>query len=214
MRALRPCVLRCWGPDVQQSWLPILLGVVLVAGLGGLGYLGGRAWGKATQGARARKRLLRCANEHLTDVLLPDGIEGSLHVDYVLLTRFGILVVDFRDLQGVVFAAERMEEWAVMDGSRRSSLRNPLGGLYDRVQSVRQICPEIPVDGRVVTTRAQFPRGRPDLVMPLDDLVKELGFVKRKEQAPELSALRPAWERLVAATTPNPLGARKKLRRL
>jgi len=199
---------------VDQSLVPILLGLVLVVGLGGLGYLGGRAWGKATQGARARKRLLRCANEHLADVLVPDGMDASLHVDYLLLTRFGILVVDFRDLQGVVFAAERMEEWAVMDGSRRSTLRNPLGGLYDRVQSVRQLCPDIPVDGRVVTTRAQFPRGRPDLVMPLDELVKELGFVNRKEQVPELSALRPAWERLVAAARPNPLGANKKFRRL
>lgn len=199
---------------MQQSLVPILLGVAVVVVLGGLGYVGGRAWGRATQGARARKRLLRCANEHLADVLVPDGMDASLHVDYLLLTRFGILVVDFRDLQGVVFAAERMEEWAVMDGSRRSTLRNPLGGLYDRVQSVRQMCPEIPVDGRVVTTRAQFPRGRPGLVMPLDELVKELGFVNRKEQSPELSALRPSWERLKAATTPSPLGVGTKLRKL
>ncbi len=73
----------------------------------------------------------------LRDILIPDGSGGQLHIDFLLLTGRGLLVVDYRDVEGVVFGGEHMREWAVMNGSERSTFLNPLEALYDRIAAVR-----------------------------------------------------------------------------
>ena len=125
-----------------------------------------RRWGRY----RARRQLIRSfeavSAAVLRDVLIPDGSGGQLHIDFLLLTGRGLLVVDYRDVEGVVFGGEHMREWAVMDGSRRSTFLNPLEALYDRIAAVRLLAGEVPVDGRIIfTSRSKFPKGRPPRVM-------------------------------------------------
>ena len=59
-----------------------------------------------------RRRLLATIKaisaDHLHDVVIPDGLDGHIHLDLVLLTGHGILVLDVKDHDGSVFAGVNM----------------------------------------------------------------------------------------------------------
>jgi len=57
-------------------------------------------------------------------MLVPDGMAVVFHVDFLLLTTRGILVIDLRDVQGNIFGGDQMAEWTVMDGPRRFTFTN------------------------------------------------------------------------------------------
>ncbi len=161
---------------------------------------------------RARRQLIKSFESVsaglLRDVLIPDGSDGQLHIDFLLLTGRGLLVVDYRDIEGVVFGGEHMREWAVMNGSARSTFLNPLEALYDRVAAVRALAGEVPVDGRIVFTgRSKFPKGRPPRVMRLDLLEQEYPAPLPGTAHPA-ERYRPAWDQLKSQVEPSPLARR------
>jgi len=65
---------------------------------------------------RAQKALVAAvtasASDHVRDVLVPDGMGGYFHVDFILLTPRGILVIDLRDVRGNIFGGDQMTEWS------------------------------------------------------------------------------------------------------
>jgi hypothetical protein len=141
----------------------------------------------------------------LRDVLIPDGSGGQLHIDFLLLTSRGLLVVDYRDVEGVVFGGEHMREWAVMNGNERTTFLNPLEALYDRIAAVRLLAGEAPVDGRVVFTgRSKFPKGRPPRVLRLDLLEGEYPPAAAGSAHPG-ERWRAAWDQVAAQAEPSPL---------
>lgn len=187
----------------------VVVGVMLLAlGVYG-GVLGWRRWRRYL----AQRKLLRAFESAsaalLRDVLIPDGSGGQLHVDFLLLTGRGILVVEFRDVEGVVFGGEHMREWAVMNGHRRTTFLNPLEALYDRVAAVRALAGDVPVDGRIVfTEQAQFPKGRPPRVLRLASLEAEYPAPEPGAAAQPAERYRAAWDELVSQTEASPLGRR------
>ena len=178
-------------------------------GLVALGTIAAGLWVYRRHRARRAvlSRIESVAAEYLQDVLLPDGNGGWYHVDFVLLTGMGLVVIDLRDVPGLIFGSEQMTEWTVMHKHKRSTFANPLGPLYDRMAVVRALAGEsVPVEGRVVfTDRASFPKGHPRPVTRLASLASELpplGIAGREEL---LARLRPAWEAVSAAASPSPL---------
>lgn len=165
-----------------------------------------RRWGRF----RARNQIVRSFESVsaavLRDVLIPDGSGGQLHIDFLLLTGRGLLVVDYRDVEGVVFGGEHMREWAVMNGSERTTFLNPLEALYDRIAAVRLLAGEVPVDGRIVfTSRSKFPKGRPPRVLRLDLLEGEYPPAVPGTTHPA-ERYRAAWDQLAGQAEPSPLG--------
>jgi hypothetical protein len=184
----------------------IVTGGVLAAVLLGVGLVFLRRY-------RARRALHAAfesiAHALLADVLLPDGSGGWFHVDFLLLTEQGLLVIDLRDVAGLIFGSEQMTEWTVMHKGRRHTFGNPLGPLFDRVAVVRQLAGDaVPVDGRVVfTERGSFPKGHPPLVTRLASLAREFPpLAPLAGGAGELYL--PAFERVRAAGSPSPLKRR------
>jgi hypothetical protein len=192
--------------NVNDIIVQVTVAVMLVALLA-VGFAWAyRVWGRF----RARKQIVRSFESVsaavLRDVLIPDGSGGQLHIDFLLLTGRGLLVVDYRDVAGVVFGGEHMREWAVMNGSERSTFLNPLEALYDRIAAVKLLAGEAPVDGRIVfTSRSKFPKGRPPRVLRLDLLEGEYPPAVPGTTHPA-ERYRPAWDQLVAQAEPSPLG--------
>lgn len=189
--------------------------VVWIAVAGGVLVLAAAAWGLlAWRRHRARRALVArfetIAVEYLQDVLLPDGNGGWFHVDFLLWMPSGVLVVDLRDVVGLVFGSEQMTEWTVMQKTRRFTFANPLGPLYDRIAVVRQIAGEgVPVEGRVVfTDRGSFPKGHPPHVTRLASLTTEFAPIDRRAASPAADRFRDAWQRLRDASSPSPLRRR------
>jgi len=141
----------------------------------------------------------------LKNVLLPAAPGELIHVNYLLLTQKGLLVVDLFDLPGMIFAGEKMEQWSVFGPKRHFTIPNPLPMLYDRIAAVRAISGDVRVDGRIVfSMRGEFPKGRPELVMRLDDL-QDIYPVVEKSPGGVAAAFAPVWERIKGAAQPNPL---------
>ena len=194
-------------PDfIQTPWLLGAVALVLLAVLA----IGFPAWRRYRARRALLERIRAVASEHLQDVLLPDGNEGWFHVDFLLLTGAGIVVIDLRDVPGLIFGSEPMTEWTVMHKHQRSTFPNPLGPLYDRVAVVRALAGEgIPVEGKVVfTDRGSFPKGHPRAVTRLGSLTTELPPFGSFGGESALARLGPAWDRIRAAASPSPLKRR------
>ncbi len=184
------------------TWLIVAGCVVLLALL---------VWGWRAYSRYRARRALRLAItspglEYLEAVLVPDGMGGVFHADFVLLTPRGILVVDVRDVPGNVFGGDQMNEWTVMDGAMRSTFVNPQAALYDRVAAIKALTGDAPVEGRIVfTTRARFPKGMPKWTVMVDSLGTEFPEVERAAMSEAAANYAGAWEQLKNAVTPSSL---------
>jgi hypothetical protein len=142
-------------------------------------------------------------SDHVVDVLVPDGMGGGFHVDFLLLTPRGVLVIDLRDVQGNIFGGDQMAEWTVMDGPRRFTFTNPQSGLYDRIAAVKAIAGEVPVEGRVVfTRRGKFPKGLPKWTLMIDSLRAEFPAMDHDPE-PAAEGFREGWEKIRGAVKPS-----------
>jgi hypothetical protein len=166
---------------------------------------------EAIQQRRARRAIdnviSSVAFEELRNVLVPTGAGEQIHVNYLLLTQRGLLVIDLFDVPGVIFAGEKMEQWSVFGPKRHFTFTNPLPMLYDRMAAIRHLAGEVPVEGRIVfSMRGEFPKGRPDVVLRLDALQDEFPVVERIPGG-VAAAFAPVWDLVKKAAQPNPLSA-------
>jgi len=148
------------------------------------------------------------AFEELRNVLLPTGAGEQIHVNYLLLTQRGLLVIELFDVPGMIFAGEKMEQWSVFGPKRHFMFTNPLPMLYDRVAAVRHAAgDEVDVEGRIVfSMHGEFPKGRPPAVIRLDELQDQFPVVD-KSPGGTAAAFAPVWDRIKESAQPNPLAS-------
>lgn len=151
-------------------------------------------------------RITAVSLDHVRDVLVPDGNGGVLHLDYVLLTPRGLLVIDLRDVGGNVFGSDQMSDWTVMDGAQRFTFTNPQSALYDRVAALRGIAANVPVEGRIVfTRRAAFPKGLPRFTLGEDSMLSDFPLGERQVAEAAVAPYRSGWDALRTVFKPSPL---------
>jgi hypothetical protein len=186
----------------QIQFAMMVLGAAAVALLG---FFGGRAWMLRRRDARRVARLTSGAADFLRNVLVPDGNGGDYHLDFVLLTSRGVVIIDLRDMIGNVFGGDQMTDWTLMDGPRRRTFANPQSGLYDRIASVKALANDVPVEGRIVfTRRAKFPKGLPRFTVMLESVAAEFPRLGAAELEVAVSKYRPGWQRIKEACKPSP----------
>lgn len=186
----------------QVQFVSIALGVVAFALLV---VLGGRAWVVRRRDARRVARVTAGAADFLRNVLVPDGNGGDYHLDFVLLTSRGIVIIDMRDFVGIVFGGDQMTAWTLMSGPSRTTFVNPQAGLYDRIASVKAIATDTPIEGRIVfTKRAKFPKGLPRFTVMLESVAAEFPKLGAAELEIAVAKYRPGWARLKEAAKPSP----------
>ena len=182
-----------------QSALVLGAGV-MVAGI----VLAAVVWWWQRRGDRQRRELDRAfrdiAAERLTNVVVPDGEGGEIHLDHVLLTRRGLVVVHVKRVRGTVFGSDRMDDWTVIDGDRRHTFANPQSSLYDRVAAVKRIVREVPVEGAIVFGgNASFSGGVPRHVATLAEFRERYMPEGRAATAQSVEDFFPHWQRLCDA---------------
>jgi hypothetical protein len=173
--------------------------------------LAGGYWGLRAYQRRARRRALlarleRVAFEAAHQVLVPDGMGGFIHIDHLLLTPRGVLVLDTRRVAGLIFGGDQMSDWTVMGRGRRYTFDNPQPALYDRIAAVKALVGDVPVEGRLVFSNAgKFTKGFPKWVLMLNGIEVEFPVVDRSMQSsPEFAESAEAWGRLVGQLRPSP----------
>jgi hypothetical protein len=183
--------------------------VVLAVILGGLVFYMFRTARRRSERRRLHGTIAAIGVEHLREVLVPDGMGGSMHVDYLLLTSRGIVVIDLRDVRGNIFGGDQMTEWTVMSGANRQTFPNPQHALYDRVAAVKQLAGDVPVEGRILFTRSgRFPKGLPRWTLMVDSLLSEFPPPDSEAAQNWVEGYREAWQALASSVSESPLRRR------
>jgi hypothetical protein len=137
------------------------------------------------------------AFEWKRNLVLPDGYDGEIQIDHLMLTNKGLLVLEVKEVVGNIFGGDRTDEWTVIASNGRYTFRNPQGMLFDKVAAVQRHVPEVPVTGYILfTDQAHFGKGRPQGVMTLAELDEEYSPGEGTDRV--LDAFRPHWERLLS----------------
>jgi hypothetical protein len=186
----------------QVQLVLIAVGILVVALVG---FFGVRIWMLRRRDARRVARVTAGAADFLRNVLVPDGNGGDFHLDFLLLTSRGVVIIVMRDIAGNVFGGDQMTDWTVMDGPRRATFVNPQSGLYDRIASVKALANDVPVEGRIVfTRRAKFPKGLPRFTVMLESVAAEFPQLGAAELEIAVSRYRPGWARIKEVCKPSP----------
>jgi len=147
--------------------------------------------------------------DRIEGVLLPNGDDGEIQIDHLLLTSRGLLMVDIKDVSGTVFGSDKMENWTVISDKHRFTFSNPQPALYDRIAAVRHIVRQVPVEGRLVfLDGAEFTKGVPELVAGINELHEEFSDADKAAVKFKIEAFKPYWDLVRKAALGTEVGER------
>jgi hypothetical protein len=189
--------------NIEPQWIGLGAALLLLAALG---FFGVRAYRRRARRKSLLVRLERVALAAAHQILVPDGMGGFIHIDHILLTPRGILVLDTRRVTGLIFGGDQMSDWTVMGRGHRYTFDNPQPALYDRIAAVKALVGDAPVEGRLLFSNVgKFTKGIPKWVVMLDGIEMEFPVVDRSRDAFSNSEQHAdTWTRLVAQLRPSP----------
>ncbi len=178
--------------DIPRWAYPIAGGVIVAALLAWLVFILVRR-----RGVKQIEEIIdSIAYDVLRNVLIPNGMDGQITLQYLLLTERGLLVIDLLERPGSIFGGDQMVEWTSIGKKGRYTFRNPQHVLYDRIAALKMLAGNTPVEGRVVfTKRSEFPKGKSSYAMRVDELVTEFSVVDRN-RGNVVAAFADVWQRV------------------
>jgi hypothetical protein len=103
---------------------------------------------------RIRKILSARGGNVLEDFILPGAYGGLTHIDFALLTSGGILCIQTKHYNGIVFGDPEEPQWTNVDGVTSRRFLNPVIQNEGRSRALKKIMPDVPVANLVVFTGA------------------------------------------------------------
>ena len=150
---------------------------------------------RASQSYRDFPRIIRKISKYsMKNVVIPDAVEGSSFIDWLVLTPRGILIISQKPYKGMIFASENISQWTQIIERRSYNFDNPLRQLEVDVVTIKSMIPGIPVKGYVVFDRDSFfPKGKPKIVLTLKEIKQNISVFREGNISEELLA---AWDKL------------------
>ncbi|MCJ8350442.1 NERD domain-containing protein [Moritella sp.] len=115
------------------------------------------------------------------NVTLPTG-DGTTQIDHILLSPFGLFVIETKNMQGWIFGSERQAKWTQQIYKHKTSFQNPLRQNYKHTETLRELLslPKEAVHSVVIfTARAEFKTTMPANVGYINQAIK---FIKNHDQ--------------------------------
>ena len=120
---------------------------------------------------RIRAALAKRSPDVLHDFILPGAYGGLVKIEHAVLTAGGILCIQSKNYNGVVFATEDEAQWTNVDGVKRRRFLNPLIQNEGRARALQKVVPHVPVANLVIFTGSvEFTAPPPKNVIHIDDL--------------------------------------------
>lgn len=189
-----------------------IIGVLLAIGIGGGIWL----YAKKNRHPRHIKKVLESLGlEYSKDIVLPDGVDGWVFIDYLLLLPNGVVVLDIHNSEGHLFGGKSVNQWSQVVNHRTYKFINPLYANQIQCQAViwnvaqymerqeeqqREQHSETPeawqTFGRIVFSNAgNFPKGIPSQVSMIDNLKSDLEKLTDITK-PVDGSIRQIWDKL------------------
>jgi len=101
---------------------------------------------------RIRRALEARSKDVLHDFMLPGAYGGIARIDHAIMTAGGILCIQTKHYNGIVFGEADEPQWTNVDGVMRRRFLNPLIQNEGRTRALQKIVPEVPVANLVIFT--------------------------------------------------------------
>lgn len=98
-----------------------------------------KGWTGEVMGAAAHRLLLERSIYHaLNDVTLQTG-HGTVQIDHVIVSRFGLFVIETKYFQGWIFGGEHQAQWTqCLPGGRKFRFQNPLRQNFRHIKALAE----------------------------------------------------------------------------
>ncbi len=136
------------------------------------------------------------ADYHLLNHVTLRLEDGTTQIDHVLVSRFGIFVIETKDYKGWIFASQRDRYWTQVLYRAKFRFQNPLRQNHRHVRAIQALLDFLPRDAVrpavVFTGDAEFKTTIPDGVFTAPGF---LAFVEQRRscQSIECSSVLDAW---------------------
>jgi hypothetical protein len=142
----------------------------------------------AMLGRQAERQLAKLLRVQLSDGythyqnLVLKTCQGDLtEIDHLVVSPFGIFVIEVKNYQGWIFGAAHQEKWVVQHYRRKHSFQNPLRQNFKHTEAVAHV---LDIDGKTEPDkiysvvafgqRAQFKTQMPDNVLHIEDVHRHI----------------------------------------
>jgi Nuclease-related domain len=117
----------------------------------------------------------RAPDYHLMNHVTIQMDDGTTQVDHILVSRFGVFVIETKQYKGWIFANPTHETWTQVLFRLRFRFQNPIFQNYRHVRAVRRLLDFLPPETIksviVFTGEAEFRTGTPQEVFTIPRLV-------------------------------------------
>lgn len=146
--------------------------------------------------------LKNVGSKSLHNVAIPDGVDGKIFIEYLILTPTKILLLGVKKYRGLIFAADNIDLWTQVIGNKSYKFDNPLRQLENDTLALNSIVEHSKVEGKVLFINgSEFPKGKPNNVITVPDVKKW-----HEEHASDIpETLSEDWDKLVELSVSNNL---------
>ena len=145
---------------------------------------------------RVRRAIKRLGVDVISKMVIPDGMDGHVFIEHVVLNPDHVLVVSVRRYPGAIFAGDNMDMWAQVTDGGSFKFPNPMHEIQAAILAVKSHMPTVDVKGVILFDRdSTFPKGKPPGVIHINEIAKQKRSARR-DDVPDL--VREAWNKLLA----------------
>ena len=101
---------------------------------------------------RIRRSLMQNSRDVLEDFILPGAYGGLTKIDHAILTSGGIICIQTKHYNGIVFGGPEEPQWTNVDGVQRRKFLNPMIQNEGRTKALQKVVPKVPVANLIVFT--------------------------------------------------------------
>ncbi len=109
--------------------------------------------------------------------------DGTTQIDHILISRFGVFVIETKDYSGWIFANAKHANWTQVLFKAKFQFQNPIYQNYRHVRAIQELldflAPEIVKSVVVFTGEAEFKTEVPDGVFDLSGFV---GYMRNQAE--------------------------------
>jgi hypothetical protein len=79
----------------------------------------------------------------LNDLTLPDGAGATTQIDHLLLSPYGIFVIETKNYKGWIFGSEHQKQWTQKIYKNSYKFQNPIHQNYKHIKVLQQVLADI-----------------------------------------------------------------------
>ena len=131
---------------------------------------------KYLQERKVNKLIQHMGSQYLKQVILPDGVGGSVFLDYLILAQNSIILIILKKFRGRIFCADNIEQWTQLIDNKSYKFPNILRQLDADIASINSLIKDkdVKVTGLVIfSSDCEFPKGKPEQVKSIDELTRK-----------------------------------------